>query len=112
MNGIEILNTVYEYESLMNPIWFILAFCSVVIIAILGLCTLNYDKAQRILLRLVVVAVIGFFISVLGLEIKTDEIVDVKYQVTISEEVNFNDFMERYEILNQEGKIYTVRERD
>ena len=34
------------------------------------------------------------------------------YKVTISDEVSMNDFLERYEIINQEGKIYTVRERD
>ena len=34
------------------------------------------------------------------------------YKVTISDEVSMNDFLERYVIISQEGKIYTVRERD
>lgn len=34
------------------------------------------------------------------------------YKVIISDEVSMNDFLERYEIIDQEGKIYTVRERD
>lgn len=33
------------------------------------------------------------------------------YKVTISDEVSMNDFMNKYEILNQDGKIYTVKER-
>lgn len=33
------------------------------------------------------------------------------YKVTISDEVNMNDFMNKYEILEQEGKIYIVKER-
>ena len=33
------------------------------------------------------------------------------YKVTISDEVSMNDFMEKYEILEQDGKIYTVKER-
>ena len=33
------------------------------------------------------------------------------YKVTISDEVSMNEFMDKYEILNQEGKIYTVKER-
>jgi hypothetical protein len=37
---------------------------------------------------------------------------ETHYKVTISDEVSMNDFLERYEILEQEGKIYTVRERD
>lgn len=37
---------------------------------------------------------------------------ETHYKVTISDEVSMNDFLERYEILDQEGKIYTVRERN
>ena len=33
------------------------------------------------------------------------------YKVVISDEVSMNDFMEKYEILEQDGKIYTVKER-
>lgn len=33
------------------------------------------------------------------------------YKVVISDEVSMNEFTERYEILEQEGKIYTVKER-
>lgn len=34
------------------------------------------------------------------------------YKVVISDEVSMNDFMEKYEILEQDGKIYTVKERE
>lgn len=34
------------------------------------------------------------------------------YKVIISDEVSMNEFLERYEIISQEGKIYTVRERE
>lgn len=37
---------------------------------------------------------------------------ETHYKVIISDEVSMNDFLERYEIMDQEGKIYTVRERD
>ena len=35
---------------------------------------------------------------------------ETQYKVTISDEVSMNEFLERYEIIDQEGKIYTVRE--
>lgn len=35
-----------------------------------------------------------------------------EYKVTISDEVSMNEFMDKYEIIEQDGKIYTVRERD
>ena len=33
------------------------------------------------------------------------------YKVIIEDTVSMNDFSERYEIINQEGKIFTIRER-
>ena len=37
---------------------------------------------------------------------------ETQYKVIISDEVKMNEFLEKYEIIDQEGKIYTVRERD
>lgn len=37
---------------------------------------------------------------------------ETQYKVTISDEVKMNEFLEKYEIIGQEGKIYVVRERD
>lgn len=36
----------------------------------------------------------------------------MQYKVIISDEVLMNEFLEKYEIVDQEGKIYTVRERE
>jgi hypothetical protein len=35
----------------------------------------------------------------------------VQYKVTISDEVSMNEFLEKYEIIEQEGKIYTIEEK-
>lgn len=37
---------------------------------------------------------------------------ETQYKVTIDDSVSMNEFMDNYEILDQEGKIYTVREKD
>lgn len=37
---------------------------------------------------------------------------ETQYKVIVSDEVPMNEFLERYEIIDQEGKIYTVRERN
>ena len=34
-----------------------------------------------------------------------------EYKVTISDSVSFNEIYEKYEIVEQEGEIYTIRER-
>ena len=35
-----------------------------------------------------------------------------RYQVIVSDEVNFNNFNDYYKIIKQEGLIYTVEERE
>jgi hypothetical protein len=37
---------------------------------------------------------------------------ETQYKVVIDDSVSMNDFIEKYEIIDQEGKIYTVREKD
>ena len=34
-----------------------------------------------------------------------------RYEVTISDEVNFNEFNSRYEVVTQNGLIYTIIEK-
>ena len=37
---------------------------------------------------------------------------ETQYKVTVSDKVSMNEFLARYEIIDQEGSIYTIRERD
>ena len=57
--------------------------------------------------------IISFFggLGVVGIT-ETPIAYETQYKVTISDEVSMNDFLECYEIVSQEGKIYTVRERN
>jgi ABC-type xylose transport system permease subunit len=36
---------------------------------------------------------------------------ETRYKVLISDEVSMTEFLEKYEIVNTEGKIYTIREK-
>ena len=60
---------------------------------------------------------IGFatFVSVLTFVILAIFAVDTtevaEYKVTIDDSVSYVEFMEKYEVIDQEGEIYTVRER-
>jgi hypothetical protein len=49
----------------------------------------------------------GMFGAAFGIPVAYEN----QYKVTITDEVKMNDFIEKYEILDQEGKIYTVKER-
>jgi hypothetical protein len=37
---------------------------------------------------------------------------EIQYKVVIDDSVSMNEFLEKYKIIDQEGKIYTVREKN
>ena len=56
--------------------------------------------------------IVGFFFGIaVGFGDGIPVEYETQYKVTISDEVQMNSFLERYELLDQEGKIYTVREK-
>ena len=111
MEGVEILNIIHTYSRLVHPDWVIALGIAIIIISIIGICTVNHPTIQNILLTMVTIAIVGFGICLVCASIKTNKIVDTKYQVIVSDDVNFNEFQEKYEIIEQNGKIYTVREK-
>jgi hypothetical protein len=66
-----------------------------------------------IIIGVIAGAVLGcFFGAICGSSISITTSYETQYKVIISDEVSMNEFLERYEIIDQEGKIYTVRERN
>jgi hypothetical protein len=66
-----------------------------------------------IYLILIPMTFIGVILGVLaGMIVSEPAEYETQYKVTISDEVNFNEFVEKYEVIEQDGKIYTVRERE
>ena len=53
--------------------------------------------------------IIGGIVGNIG---KTPTAYETHYKVTIDDSVSMNEFLDKYEILDQEGKIYTVKERE
>ena len=111
MAGIEILSEKIFYRDLF-PSWFLaltlLWFAISLVLIIAGAIE---NKPKIIILGLTV-----FFISlILGIttsNIKSKEIDYIEYKVTIDNSVSMNEFLNKYEILAQEGKIYTVKEKE
>ena len=109
MNGVTILNS---YESLTNfgsillmsilCAWFLAA----AIVALFALLKYGCDswKEFAILIICMVLAI------VCGCLIPEDKY-ETHYQVTVDNSVSINEFQNKYEIIEVEGKIYTVRER-
>lgn len=117
MNGVNVLNveTIYEVGYLW---WLIPAFAASgfvigIIYAIAKWCDTGFCGAELALAFIITIGC-GFFgfIGTIISEHETDVVDHIEYKVTVSDDVNFTEFMSKYEIVDQEGLIYTVKERE
>ena len=111
MQGVEILaqEPIMQYDD--NGLIVFLVGLGVALIAgiIVGICT--YDGQLGVLVGVIIVllSVISGVITDAASEHPTGK---YKYKVTISDDVSMNEFLEKYEIVDQEGKIMTIKEKD
>ena len=115
MSGVEILSVIEEPILLFNEEAFgITFFITLVVFFFIG-SYMAITESEWIyfiaipILGIIAGVVFGLMAGELFAQI-TDE-VEISYKVMVSEEVSLNDFMKKYEIIDQEGKIYTVKER-
>lgn len=119
MNGVEVLNTIYEYGRLINPAWFVLFLFASLGIAALVLITVDYDFINDVFFGLAIITITAMVVSGVGALIKTDKVINTKYEVIVSKDVNLVEFMKKYEILNtreyeilgEEVEVLTVVEK-
>lgn len=118
MDGVTILN---QYEVILDRD-FSWSACWVVVIIVFAAsllvsfmtCLADNDLCWSVILFLTVVStvILGGLLGSLAGYTRGDPIETVtEYQVTVSDDVSMSDFMSKYEIIDQEGLIYTVRER-
>ena len=111
MTVVEILSSETIYNTIL-PEWclvlgflgaFISLYCTIIFF------TECYDIAPWV--SLVVSIAFGVMIILSAVPNK-NSINHVEYKVTIDDSVSMNEFLDKYEILDQEGKIYTVKEKE
>lgn len=118
MSGVEILSQETIYETTF-PWWLISIFAGVGLIIGIIINIIRYidykffDPAGFVIISLCVTigAWVGGLVTLMG-EYETDTIDHIEYKVTIDDSVSMNEFLDKYEILDQEGKIYTVKEKE
>ena len=66
------------------------------------------ELAANIAVGIFVATVIG---GVVGMAFSTPVAYTTQYKVTISDDISASDFLKKYEIVEQEGQIYTIQER-
>jgi hypothetical protein len=115
MSGVEILSIIEEPILLFNEEAFGITFfiTSVVFFFIGSYLSITKNELLYFPLFFITGLIAGVLLGVIagGLFVQKIDEVEISYKVTASEEVSLNDFMEKYEIIDQEGKIYTVKER-
>ena len=111
MNGVEILTEEVVYNTILPEWCAVLGGLLGLICVILTFNCLNeeYNVAASVFGALFFICTILF---ILGLISNKNSIDHIEYKVTISDEVSLTEFNEKYEILEQDGKIYTVKERE
>jgi uncharacterized membrane protein len=117
MNGVEILAEEVIYK--LQP--FNIFFLGTIIISIPCLIRflayahkIHQLDAGLVILALILVLAIGLVCgtATMATPLVDREVKYIEYKVTIDESVSMVEFLDKYEILDQEGKIYTVKERE
>ncbi len=114
MNGVEILaSSEIVAEVVFNWFAFTIVFVIITIIAAFVAYAIDDSIDEKITTFFIIAILLGGFLGlVAGVSFVTPTKYETHYKVTIDDSVSMNEFLDKYEILDQEGKIYTVKERD
>lgn len=115
MNGIEILSTaeVVTATACNTTAVGIGVIATIVVMVIIGVFVAwHQDDAMYVNLFLLFSLVFSALTSMMIAETTSyPTAYETHYKVIIDDSVSMNEFNEKYEIISQEGKIYTVREK-
>ncbi len=111
IEGITILNTIANETFVLGwtPVGTVFLILTIIFTILVASVTL-YKRD---------IALLGFgALGVIGLAILTIRVNQVPgepyntYEVTIDDSVKMNEFLERYEIIEQRGEIYEIKEKE
>ena len=118
MNGVEILSSAEVVAARANWNWinFWITIGVVFVVAIIAglIFALTEDDPVAFWVMFLVIFIIGgsIFGGLVGMNTGEPISYETHYKVTIDDSVSMNEFLDKYEIIDQEGKIYTVKERE
>ena len=107
LEGITVLNTFIISSGVGIGSFILLGMACIIMGFLVGLAVWDGEVAPAIISSLISTAIV---LGIAGY-INKDATDTVRYEVTISEEVNLTEFIERYEIIEQRGDIYVIEER-
>ena len=111
MNGVEILSSETIYNTIL-PEWCLVLGFILGMAFIIGMIASWLDGYNILGCICLVMMIASIIVACLGGSKSKTDINYIEHKVTIDDSVSMNEFLDKYEILDQEGKIYTVRERE
>lgn len=117
MNGVEILNeTQVVVESTFGWAAFWIVFTTIFCVFIIIGTILSATEGPDLVGWIVVICagiILGLIFGLIwGMFYETPTRYETHYQVIIDDSVSMSDFLDKYEIIDTEGKILTIKERD
>lgn len=110
MQGIEILNTILP-EKPVN-IFTVSFYCVLALFWIFYVCAeIGSRNNKNFLLSIALAAPIGIMFGITITAINNKNLDPEQYEVLIDSGIDFNEFHNKYEIVSQRGKIYTIQEK-
>ena len=111
MTGVEILNSKIMYNTILPEYWMVIG--SILAFTLICLTVYFYVKFNNwAAILCLILVVISIVIVCLGAISNKNSVDYIEYKITIDDSVSMNEFLDKYEILDQEGKIYTVKEKE
>lgn len=107
MDGVIILNS---YETLTNTSSIFFVFVWGLVFAALALSFLYLFIKDKPSISTAIFAIVAGALAVILFCNIPEKKLETYYQVTVDDSVTMNEFQSKYEIIEVEGKIYTVRE--
>lgn len=113
MDGVTILSQRDVATGILNMTAFWIAFWITASLLCLGvICAIKYSEEWIMALWFIVVPFVAMLFGLLfGTACGHNELAYTEYKVTIDESVSMTEFYEKYEVIDQEGLIFTVREK-
>ena len=106
MEGIEILS-----QEVCNEFNIIAFFACVILFMIIGIALDFYNDISAGVVGTLFGIILGLFMYVIIFQVIIPDKYIV-YKVKITEDVSMTEFYERYEIIDVDGKIYTIKEKN
>jgi uncharacterized protein YqgC (DUF456 family) len=114
MNGINILNSTEVVVESTSNYWLAGIVWILVIIAcgMIAYGLEDYNRGEAAMAGCLIGAMIGLLFWVMTCAMtSTPTVQEVQYEITIDDSVSMKEFTNKYEIIEQRGEIYVVREK-